>query len=224
MSEAANGQVSLRVPGHSEARAVGSLLLGGAALVALSLALPHPSGGDTTALMTIAASMAAVGAVCLACFRRVPLLASHVILVATAAATGLLIDESGVAAGQYGSVWVWSTLITAYYFSRRVAAMHLLWILAVYAVTLAVVESTAGYSPFTRWLFTAISLTVVMLFTSIIVAHRARADQRARRFFDLSHDMLSTMDREGRCIEVNQAWKNLLGYDAEELQGVMLLI
>jgi diguanylate cyclase (GGDEF)-like protein/PAS domain S-box-containing protein len=223
MAEAAKGQASLRVPGHSEARAVGSLLLGGATLVALSLALPHPSGGDTPALVTIAALMAVVGALCLAFFRRVPLLASHLILVATAAATGLLVYESGVAAGQYGSVWVWSTLITAYYFSRRVAAAHLLWILAVYAVTLAVVESTAGYSPLTRWLFTAISLTVVMLFTSVIVAHRARADQRARRFFDLSHDMLSTLDREGRCVEVNQAWKNLLGYDAEELQGVALL-
>lgn len=199
------------------------MLLGGASLVTLSLLLPHPSGGDTPALITIAASMATVGALCLAFFRRIPLGVSHLILAMAAVAAGLLIYESGVAAGQYGSVWVWSTLITACYFPRRVAAMHLLWILTVYAVTLAVVESTAGYSPFTRWLFTAISLTVVMLFTSVIVAHRARADQRARRFFDLSHDMLSTMDREGRCLEVNAAWKNLLGYHAEELQGVALL-
>jgi diguanylate cyclase (GGDEF)-like protein/PAS domain S-box-containing protein len=223
MSESAKGQVSLRVPGHSEARAVGSLLLGGATLVALSLALPHPSGGDTAALIGIAAAMAVVGALCLGFFRRVPLGASHLILVATAAATGLLIYESGVAAGQYGSIWVWSTLITAYYFPRRVAAAHLIWILAVYAVTLAAVESTAGYSPLTRWLFTAVSLTVVMFFTSVIVAHRARADQRGRRFFDLSHDMLSTMDRDGRCVEVNEAWKNLLGYDAADLQGRPLL-
>ena len=56
------------------------------------------------------------------------------------------------------------------------------------------VESTAGYSPLTRWLFTAVSLTVVMLLTSAIVARRARADLRARRFFDLSHDMLCTAD------------------------------
>lgn len=223
MEEAAKGQVSLGVPGHSEARAIGALLLAGAALVALSLALPHPSGGDTTALVTIAALMAVVGFLCLALFRRVPLAASHLILAATAAATGLLFYESGVAAGQYGSLFVWSTLISAYYFSRRVAAAHLLWILLVYAISLLVVESTAGYSPLTRWLFTAMLLTVVMLFTSVIVAHRARADQRARHFFDLSHDMLSTMDSSGRCVEVNEAWKNLLGYDAEELQGVALL-
>jgi diguanylate cyclase (GGDEF)-like protein/PAS domain S-box-containing protein len=223
MDGAAKGQASLRVPGHSEARAVGSLLLGAAALVSLSLALPHPSGGDTAALIAIAALMALTGAVCLAFFRRVPLALTHLILAATVAATGLLIFESGVAVGQYGTIFVWATLVSGYYFSRRVATVHLLWLLAIYATALAVVESTAGYSPLTRWLFTAMSLTVVLLFTSIIVAHRTRADQRARHFFDLSHDMLSTMDRGGRCVEVNEAWKQLLGYSAEDLQGLPLL-
>jgi diguanylate cyclase (GGDEF)-like protein/PAS domain S-box-containing protein len=223
MSDSVNGQVSLRVPGQSETRAVGALLLGGAALVALSLALPHPSGGDTPALISIAVSMAGLGVLCLVLFRRVPLAAVHLILVATAAATGLLIYKTGVAAGQYGSIFVWSTLLSAYYFSRRVAIAHLLWILTVYAISLAAVESTAGYSPVTRWIFSAISLAVVMLFTSIIVAHRARADQRARRFFDLSADMLCTMDPDGRCIEVNGAWTEHLGYETAELQGVRLL-
>ena len=135
----------------------------------------------------------------------------------TVVATGLLIVESGVAAGQYGSIFVWATLICAYYFPRRVAVAHLVWLLAVYAGTLALVESTAGYSPLTRWLFTAISLTVVMMLISAIVAHRARADVRARRFFDLSHDMLSTMDVEGRCVEVNDAWRRWLGYAPRSL-------
>jgi diguanylate cyclase (GGDEF)-like protein/PAS domain S-box-containing protein len=216
-------KVSLRAPGHSEARAVGSLLLGAATLVALSLALPHPSGGDTSVLIAIAAAMVATGLLCLAFFRRIPLPATHLVLAATAAATGLLIYESGVATGQFGSIFVWATLVSGYYFSRRVAAAHLVWLLAVYAVSLVTVESTAGYSPLTRWLFTALSLTVVMLLTNIVVAHRARADLRARRFFDLSHDMLSTMDQTGRCVEANEAWTHLLGYAAEDLQGTRLL-
>lgn len=106
------------------------MLLGGAALVALSLALPHPSGGDTTALIAIAALMAVTGILCLALFRRIPLAATHAILAAVVAATGLLIYESGVAAGQYGSIFVWATLISGCYFQRRVAAAHLLWLLA----------------------------------------------------------------------------------------------
>lgn len=175
MNPLAKRQVSFRAPGHSEARAAGTLLLGGAALVGLWLVLPHPSGGDTPALISTAAAMAATGLLCLLFFRRIPLPATHLILAATAAATGLLIYQSGVAVGQYGSIFVWATLISGYYFTRRIAVAQLVWLLGVYAVSLAVRQkSTAGYSPLTRWLFTAISLTVVMLLTNVIAAHRWR--------------------------------------------------
>ena len=218
MSVFADKQISLRAPGQAEARAVGALLLGSAFLVALSMALPHPSGGDAPVLAAIAVAMAVGGALCLAFVRRIPLTLTHLILAATVAATALLFYASGVAVGQYGSIFVWSTLASAYFFSRRAASLHLAWLLAVYAVSLLAVESTAGYSPLTRWLFTAISLTVVMLFTSVIVAHRARADQRARRFFDLSHDLLSTGDLQGNLLEFNGAWTDSLGYASDELR------
>ena len=220
---ALKGQSSLRGRGHSEARAAGVLLVGGSAFVGLSLVLPHPAGGDTTALALTAAAMAVAGFLCLALAPRISLPSTHAIIAVTVTITGLLIVEAGVAIGQYGSIFVWATLICAYYFPRRVAAAHLVWLLAVYAGALALVESTAGYSPVTRWLFTAISLSVVMMLVSVIVAHRARADLRARRFFELSQDMLSTMDAEGRCVEVNEAWRRVLGYAPGELEGRLLL-
>ncbi|HEV7481731.1 MAG TPA: diguanylate cyclase [Solirubrobacterales bacterium] len=212
-------QEELRSPGRSESRAAGALLLAGAGLVALSLALPHPSGGNIPALVVTAATMAAVGLLCWVLARRVPLPVTHLVLGATAATTGLLIWESGVAAGQYGSIFVWATLITAYFFPRRLAVVHLAWLLGVYAVTLAVVESTAGYSPLTRWLFTAVSLTVVMLLTSAVVARRTAANQRAWRFFELSRDLLCTFDRSGNAVELNSAWEECLGYSAAELRS-----
>ena len=135
----------------------------------------------------------------------------------------MLIWESGLAVGQYGTIFIWATLITAYFFPRRVARCHLGWLLLVYAGALAVVESTGGYSPVTRWIFTAVSLTVVMLFISNLAARRQRADTRARHFFDLSQDMLSTMDTHGRCIEVNAAWERNLGFRPAEMRGNRLL-
>ncbi|HYG95567.1 MAG TPA: sensor domain-containing diguanylate cyclase, partial [Solirubrobacterales bacterium] len=81
------------------------------------------------------------------------------------------------------------------------------------------VENTAGYSPLTRWLFTAISLTVVMLLITGIVARRARADERARHFFDLSRDMLCTVNSDGYFVELNDAWTDHLGYRLEELRS-----
>src|SRR5215207_5212218 len=209
----------MRAPGKSEARATGALLLTGAGLVAISLSLPHPSGGNTPALIGIAAGMIIGGLLLWFLSSRVPPLLTHLALGTAAVLSGLLTYESGVAAGQYGSIYVWIMLVAAYFFPRRVAIAHLVWALAVNAVTLAVVQSTAGYSPLTRWVFTAISLTVVMTLTSAIVARRAAADRRARRFFDLSHDMLSTANLDGYFVEVNSAWSRL-GYTAEEIRTI----
>lgn len=209
--------------GSWEARAAAALPIGGAGLVALSLALPHPSGGAETALLLTAAAMALAGLGCALFIGRIRRPAVHVIVAASVLATGLLIIESGAAVGQYGTIWVWSTLISSYFFPRRLAIAHLAWLLAVYGATLLLVESTAGYSPLTRWLFTFISLSVVMLLITGVVLAQTRSDKRAHRFFELSHDLLCTMDEEGRCREVNGAWARQLGYSAEELEGIRLL-
>jgi diguanylate cyclase (GGDEF)-like protein/PAS domain S-box-containing protein len=209
--------------GHSQARAAAALLLAGAGLVGLSLILPHPSGGDQEAVAAIAAAMAGAGLFCSLFAARIPCNGVHAIIAGTVAATGLLIYASAVAVGQYGTIFVWATLISSYFFSRRTAAIHLGWLLLVYAVALAGVESTAGYSPLTRWLFSAVSLSVVMLLMTEVVRRQERADRRARRFFELSHDMLCTMDKGGRCREANGAWLRQLGYSPDELRGRHLL-
>jgi diguanylate cyclase (GGDEF)-like protein/PAS domain S-box-containing protein len=216
-------QVGKLATGSWEQRAAAALPTAGAGLVALSLTLPHPSGGDETALFLTAAAMVLVGLGCAIFIGHISRLAVHVIVAASVAVTGLLIYESGAAVGQYGTIWVWATLISSYFFPRRQAIAHLAWLLAVYGVTLGLVESTAGYSPLTRWLFTFISLGVVMLLITGVVSAQTRSDKRARRFFELSHDMLCTMDEEGRCREVNGAWARHLGYSPEELQGTRLL-
>ena len=194
-------------------------MVAGVGLVGLSLALPHPEVADLRDLIAIAAAMLGGGLLCFGFARRIPGWATHAILGGVVALTGLLIYESGVAAGQYGAIFVWATLIAAYYFPRRVAVAHLAWLLGVYAAVLILVGSTAGYSGFTRWVFTAVSLSVVTILTSEIVARRARADLRARRFFDLSQDMLCTANTDGYFVELNSAWKRNLGYSDDELRA-----
>jgi diguanylate cyclase (GGDEF)-like protein/PAS domain S-box-containing protein len=210
---------SLLAAGRSRARAAAALPVAGAGLVALSLALPHPSGAEHVALGLTAGPMALAGLLALAFAGRIPTAGVHAILAAVVAVTGLLIYESGVAVGQYGSIFVWATLIASYFFPRRVAAAHLAWLLLVYGATLLTVEDTAGYSPLTRWTFTLVSLTVVMLLTTGIVANRARADERARRFFDLSRDLLCTANTDGYFVELNDAWTRSLGHSLEEMRA-----
>lgn len=213
-------RVSIAPPARTHARATAALLVAGAALVAISLVLPHPSGGDETALVLTALAMALTGGTVWLAAGRIPAIGVHLILAGITAVTSLLIYESGIAVGQYGTIFVWATLIISLYFPRRIAAVHLAWLLLVYGVVLLLVESTAGYSPLTRWLFTLISLTVVMLLITSIVARRARADERARHFFDLSRDMLCTANMDGYFVELNDAWAHYLGYSLDELRTV----
>jgi diguanylate cyclase (GGDEF)-like protein/PAS domain S-box-containing protein len=223
LTEPLTHREAIRAPGRSEARATGMLLMAGAGLVALSLILPHPAGGHSDELVATACGMALIGAACWFGSARVPIPLSQALLAGTSLVTAVLIWESGLAVGQYGTIFIWGTLISAYFFPRRVAAIQLGWLLACYAGALAVVENTAGYSPITRWIFSAVSLTVVMLFINILAARRERADARARSFFDLSQDMLCTMDTQGRCIEANGAWERFLGFRPDEMRGKRLL-
>lgn len=213
-------RVSLRPASRTRARACAALLVAGAALVAISLILPHPSGADHVALSLTALAMAVAGGIVWALAGKVPDWGVHAILAGVVAVTSLLIYESGVAVGQYGTIFVWSTLVASIYFPRRAATAHLAWLLVAYGAALLLVESTAGYSPLTRWLFTLISLSVVMLLITSIVARRARADERARHFFDLSRDMLCTANTDGYFVELNDAWTQALGYSLEELRAV----
>jgi diguanylate cyclase (GGDEF)-like protein/PAS domain S-box-containing protein len=212
-------QVSIRPANRTRARAAAALLVAGAGLVAISLVLPHPSGADHAALTFTALAMTLAGGLVWALAGRFPEPAIHLILGAITAVTCLLIFESGIAVGQYGTIFVWLILVVSCYYPRRVAAVHLAWLLLAYGATLLLVESTAGYSPLTRWLFTLISLSVVMMLITGIVARRARADQRARRFFDLSRDMLCTANMDGYLVELNEAWATNLGYKLEELRA-----
>lgn len=208
---------------RSVALATGAMLLLGAGFVTLAAGLPHPQGGDVLAQVGIGAAMAIAGGLTRSLAGRVPLAASHALLAWAALSVGALMVAAGSVSGGYAAIFFWELLIAAYFFPRRVAAVHLAWILVVYAVALGGVEVSGGYSPLTRWVSLAVSLTVVMLLTTEIVRRRARADTRARRFFDISQDMLSTMDEEGRCVEVNGAWLDCLGYSPEEMQGRPLL-
>jgi diguanylate cyclase (GGDEF)-like protein/PAS domain S-box-containing protein len=216
-------RVSIRPVNRTRARAAAALLVAGAGLVAISLVLPHPEGADEVALVLTALGMAVAGGIVWLFAGRIPMFGVHLLLGGASVVTCVLIYESGISVGQYGTIFVWVTLVTSFFFPRRIAAAHLGWLLASYGFVLLLVENTAGYSPLTRWLFSLISLTVVMLLITGIVARRARADERARHFFDLSRDMLCTANRQGFFVELNDAWTQQLGYSHEELRSVSFL-
>ena len=213
---------SCRLPGARRRARSAPCSVAGAGLVALSLVLPHPSGGDNAALIAHrrgdgASPGCSAGLLAAASRCRGDAPGSSPATAAVAGAADLRERRRrrpvrlDLRLGDPGR-----RLLLPAPGGRSPtspgcsASTPSPWLL---------VESTAGYSPLTRWLFTAVSLTVVMLLTSAIVARRAQADLRARRFFDLSHDMLCTADMKGYFVELNSAWERCLGYSAEELRA-----
>jgi diguanylate cyclase (GGDEF)-like protein/PAS domain S-box-containing protein len=199
------------------AQVVGVLFVAGGVLGLVSLVLPHPAGGNDGALYVVDAVAFAAGGAYLAWAQRIPQWAIH----ATVAGASLLICSaiylSGVASGLYATMFVWIALFTAYFFTRPVALLHLAWLLTCYAIVLALVEDAAGYAAFTRWLLTAIALTVASVLTCWLIARRRAAEVRSEHFFDLSRDMLCTANLDGYFLEVNDAWTEALGYTRDEL-------
>lgn len=70
-----------------------------------------------------------------------------------------------------------------------------------------------------RWALAALLALSAALLAGRLASRRARAEERARRFFDLSRDLLCAVDPEGRFVEVNPAWQRVLGFTPAELRS-----
>ncbi len=205
------------------ARVVGVLFVLGALLGVVSLLLPHPAVSNDGAIVVVSAVAAVTGCACVTLSRLIPPALVHLTVAASSVLICTAIYLSGVASGLYSTMFVWVALFSAYFFPRRSALLHLGWLLACYAVVLVLVEDAAGFSPLTRWLLTAIALAVTSTLTSWLVSRRRAAEERSQRFFELSHDMLCTVDADGYLVELNPAWEDTLGHSRGELRSRPLL-
>lgn len=201
------------------ARVIGLLLVLGGLLGLVSLLLPHPGGGNVDALLAVDAIALGAGAALVAAAAHVPRWLPH----PTVAACSLMICSatyfSGRASGVYATTLLWIAVFSGYFFSRPAAFMHVGFLLAAYALTLAKVGDPTGYSPLTRWLLSAIAISIATVVTSWLVAQRQAAEDRSQRFFDLSTDMLCTANHDGYFVEVNTTWTETLGYSTSELMS-----
>jgi diguanylate cyclase (GGDEF)-like protein/PAS domain S-box-containing protein len=212
-------KATLRRQTHDGALAVAAVLLPAAALVAISLVLPHPTGADTLGMAAIGSGMALAGLLFIQFADRVTVGIVFAALLLTAVALGGLVYESGVASGQFGSVLFWVVLAAAFVLPRRAVAACVAWVLAVSALTLIAVGHSPGYSGVTLWILFALSLSIVTVFASVLVAQRSSADTRAQRFFDLSHDLLCTLNQDGYLVELNASWERTVGFTPDELRA-----
>lgn len=128
------------------------LLACGGTLGLVSLLLPGDPGRNRTASLAIALSAYAVATVPLVGFTRLPLAAFHLLAGVGTAAVTAGVHFGGDSAVVYALFYFWVALYVAYFFTRRGAALHLVAIVAAYAVPLGLGHQ--GLTPLI-WLVTA---------------------------------------------------------------------
>ena len=152
------------------ARIIGLLYLAGGLLVGISLAFPHPANVNVTALGVLVAGATMIGVGMIGFARAFDVRAVHLSIALGSLIVCLCVYFAKATAEGYGTLFIWVVLVSAYFFPGRGAAAQLAWLLAANAVTLALLPSTTGFSPFSRWLITAVTLTIASALTSWLAA------------------------------------------------------
>ena len=86
-------------------------------------------------------------------------------------------------------------------------------LVTVWAETAAVTLSPEGY------LIRAVTFVAVALVVGVQGERRQQGEDEAARWFSISTEMLCIADTSGRLTRVNEAWRECLGYTANELLG-----
>jgi PAS domain S-box-containing protein len=198
------------------AQVVGALFILGALLSALTMIFPHPDAGQLI-IWGVVVVASVIGVALLHRREQISNLAFHLAVAMGSLLINVLMLAADIAAGVYAAMFNWVILVIVNFFTPRQAIAHFAWMMGLYAGVLAIVGSSAGYSPLSRWLVATFALAVTGSATGWLVFRRRLAEESARRFLDLSQEMLCTIGRDGRFAKLNPIWSRTFGYSDAEL-------
>jgi diguanylate cyclase (GGDEF)-like protein len=176
-------------------RTLGVLLLCGAGLTTLQISLNTSERPDAAGLYGIAVIAFVLGAASIIWARRALPWTVHVVFVSGTALICLGIVFAGVATGAYSVLFVWLVITAASFFSPRAIAAHVLWILLGSAAALALVDTSPGVSPLTRWAFGSLLLVIAASVMTRVAAGR-RAIEELKHL--ANHDPLTGLANRRR--------------------------
>lgn len=162
-------------------RVLGVLYLSGGVLVLISLLMPHPGEAFEPGLWAICGVGFIGGATLIVWARHARGWMMHAVLAAGTVLICLCEVSAGVATGAYSAMFVWVVMMAATFFSRLAVAAHVTWVLAMWGVTLLLVESVVSFPSVTRWVLGGIVLVVAGVVVSEIVAGRREGEEERER-------------------------------------------
>ena len=212
-----------------KARSLAYLFATGALLGLLTLALPHGEAVRDAQMVVLAGIALVVAGLLFVSASRIREWQLHLVVVAGTLIITLANYYVGTSA-LYPLFYSWTVLYAFYFFSMRVALVHLATVGLSYAVLLAIQD---GVSPVVSWLLAVGTPALIGLLISRLVARMGREEQareerqrelrdseaRTRLVLDTSPDAYLTVDRDGIIVAWNQAAERLFGWGAGEAIG-----
>jgi diguanylate cyclase (GGDEF)-like protein len=169
-------------------RVLGVLYLSGGLLILLSLLLPHPGDAYEPGLFGIVGVGVFGGTAGIVWARHARAWMIHVVLAAGTLFICLADYFAGVGAGVYSAMFVWVVLMAASFFSRQAVVAQVAWIVIAWAITLASLDSSAGFPSTTRWVLGSLVLIVAAgVMSEIVAGRRSTEEDRERLQRELIH-------------------------------------
>ncbi len=194
-------------------RVLGVLFVAGATLALVSVLLPHPPI-KLGLLGAVIATAYLLGAIIYRYADEVSERLMNVILFSGPVLIALAIYSAGVTGGVYGSLFYWVALFAGLFCTRRMAIAHVVWVMSVNAVLLTQLDDPVGFSPITRWLLMAFSVSVVTAVTSWIAAERRRIDAERQDLLAETDALANTDALTG--LPNRRAWEATIALAAEQ--------
>ena len=160
------------------ATVLGSLFLAGASIGALSLALPHPSEYDSSALWSNVAISYVSGLAVLLFRQRLPVWAIQVCVLAGTIVVTRAVYYGHDPSGYYTFWYLWIGVFAFFFFGPRWGVVHVGAVGAAYAWVLTEVS---GPTPVPRWLVTVGSILVAGLLVDGLTTRLRRETTAAAR-------------------------------------------
>jgi diguanylate cyclase (GGDEF)-like protein len=179
-------------------RVAGLLFLVGSAMTMISIVFPHSPKAEIDGFWAIAAATGAIAAVLFAWSERLPSWSYQAFLAVGSVIVSLAIyfngERHGGASAGNQVLYLWIALYSGYFFTRAQLLAQLVFVAAIYAATLLVVDP--GQVGFTRWFIT---VGMVAVAGGIVHVLRGRNDDLVARLYRAARTDLLTglVNRQG---------------------------
>ena len=193
-------------------RTLGALFFAGGTIGTVSLLLPHPTGLDTTTLWSNIAIAFAASALAVVAGNRLGIRTLHVAVAVGTVVVTRAVHASSDQSGFYAFFYVWIGLYVSFFFTRRAALTHIVWVGTCYAWALATSDVPGGIAD---WMMGVTTIAVGGLMLDVLARRERKLSDGFEALAEERADLMERLELVARTDELTgltnrRAWQEAM--------------